>query len=123
MNKHWQDWVNVLLGAWVVVSPWGIEHVMASAATPEATSGAGMWNLYVVGAAVAVLALVALYMFNAWEEWVNVALGVWLFVSPWLMGFSASAALTWNAVIAGILVAVFAGWALYDDQQPKQVTR
>jgi hypothetical protein len=82
-----------------------------------------MWHLYIVGAAITVLALVALYAFNAWEEWVNGALGLWLLVSPWLMGFSASAVLTWNAVIAGILVAVFAGWALYEEQQPKQVTR
>jgi hypothetical protein len=123
MKKHWQDWMNLLLGAWVFISPWAVQHVMASAATPGGAGGAGMWNLSIVGAAIAVLALVALYVFNAWEEWVNGALGLWLLVSPWLMGFSASAALTWNAVIAGILVAVFASWALYEEQQPKQVTR
>lgn len=122
-KQHWQDWANAFLGAWIFVSPWAIQHIMASTATPEGATVTVMWNLYVVGAAVAILALVALYAFNAWEEWVNVALGLWLFVSPWLLGFSTSAALTWNAVIAGLLVVAFAGWVLYEGQQPNRVTR
>lgn len=117
MKKYWQNWVNVFLGVWVFVSPWFMQQIMA----PEGARGAGTWNLYVVGVAIAVLSLVALYAFNAWEEWLNVALGVWLLVSPWLMGYSASTALRWNAVVAGVLVVVFAAWALYEEQRPKQV--
>ena len=65
-----------------------------------------------MGVAVAVFALAAMFVFQVWEEWVNVGLGVWLLVSPWILGFSSAYALMWNAVILGALIAVIAGWAL-----------
>lgn len=120
-GQHWQDWINAVLGLWVIVSPWTLVHVMASPTDPGGVTEAAMWNQYVVGGAVAVLAVVALLAFKAWEEWTNVVLGPWLLVSPWLLGFGASAALTWNAEILGALVVVFAGWALYEEQGPTQL--
>jgi hypothetical protein len=114
MNKRWQDWINGLLGLWIIVSPWALEHTM-----PSDTGGLAMWNLWTVGVAVLVIAAIALFAFQAWEEWTNAILGVWLLVSPWLLGFSTSTALVWNAVIIGTLVAVFAGWALYEAQGPE----
>lgn len=114
-TQHWQDWVNAVLGLWVFISPW----------IPQ-FGGAGdlaTWNFWIVGFAVAFLAAGALSAFQRWEEWTNIVLGVWLLASPWLLGFSTSAALTWNAVIIGGLVAVFAGWALYEEQGPRQVAR
>jgi hypothetical protein len=82
-----------------------------------------MWNHYVIGIAVAVLAAIALFAFAAWEEWINLALGAWLLVSPWLLGFSTSAALMWNAVIIGVLIALFAGWALAEAQGGQELGR
>src|SRR5437763_289475 len=67
-------------------------------------------------AMLAVAALIALFKVMAWEEWVNVALGVWLAVSPWLLGFNGVIPAMWNAVIGGILVAVLALWALGTDK-------
>lgn len=43
-----------------------------------------------------------------WEEWVNVVLGVWLILSPWILGFSGMTGAMWNAVIVGLLVGVLA---------------
>lgn len=43
-----------------------------------------------------------------WEEWVNVVLGVWLILSPWILGFSGMTNAMWNAVIVGLLVGVLA---------------
>ncbi|WP_420107554.1 SPW repeat domain-containing protein [Mesorhizobium qingshengii] len=40
------------------------------------------WNQHIVGVAVVILAAVALFAFKSWEEWLNVALGAWLLVSP-----------------------------------------
>jgi hypothetical protein len=122
-KQHWQDWVNLVLGLWVIVSPWTIAHLMASAENPAGVTDAAMWDHYVIGIAVAILAAVALFAFAAWEEWTNVALGAWLLISPWLLGFSASAALAWNAVIIGVLVMGFAVWTLGEEQGPKQVAK
>jgi|SRR3990167_570720 len=117
MNKsHWQDWVNVLLGLWIFGSPWLLEHTMVT----EVSGGGllGMWNAWVVGLAVVLIAGIATSAYSAWAEWTNVALGAWLLVSPWALGFSQSAVLMWNAVIFGALVLGFAGWAL--AEKPKQ---
>src|SRR5438477_12073947 len=101
--KHWQDPLNLILGVWMMASPWALryqDHMHAPS------------NAVILGAVVAVAALIALFKVMAWEEWVNVALGVWLAVSPWLLGFNGVIPAMWNAVIGGILVAVLALWAL-----------
>jgi hypothetical protein len=37
-----------------------------------------------------------------WEDWLGVALGLWLVVSPWMLGYAdASAAATMNALFLG----------------------
>ena len=113
MKKHWQDWGNLALGLWVIASPWVLQHAMVTGApAANAATNSTMWNLYIVGAAIAALAGAAIFIFQAWEEWTNVALGAWLFVSPWALGFSASALLMWNAIIVGALVVFLAGWML-----------
>jgi hypothetical protein len=113
MRKHWQDWGNLVLGLWVFASPWVLQHTMAAGAeTAGAVTGSAMWNLYIVGIAIAALATAALFAFQAWEEWLNLALGAWLFASPWVLGFSTSVLLMWNAVIVGALVVLLAGWAI-----------
>jgi len=119
MNKQkWQDWVNFALGLWVIVSPWTIAHVI-----PVDLMDAAMWNHYIIGLAVAIIAVVAAYAWSAWEEWTNVVLGGWLLISPWVLGFSAATGLMWNAVITGVLIVVFAGWVLAEEQGPKQLAK
>jgi ABC-type nickel/cobalt efflux system permease component RcnA len=46
----------------------------------------------------------------------NMALGIWLFISPWVLGFHASEALRWNSVIAGVLIAALAAWVLVQER-------
>jgi len=122
MNK-WQDWVNFALGLWVIVSPWLIEHVMASPSAPGGATEAAMWIHYVIGLAVVIIAVVALFMWRAWEEWANIILGACLLVSPWALGYGASTGLMWNAFITGALIVLFAGWTLVEEQGPKQVSK
>ena len=59
-----------------------------------------------------------------WRDWVMLALAVWLFASPWLLGFAGVApaagaaagagftAAAWNARAVGIVVAALAIWAI-----------
>ncbi len=112
MNKR-QDWANFVLGLWVIVSPWIIEHIMAPGGVVTETA---MWNHYVIGTVVVILAVAAIYAFNAWMEWINIVLGGWLAVSPWGLGYSESLGLMWNAVITGLLIIALAGWALAEEQ-------
>ena len=115
MTRYWQDWVNYFLGLWVFGSPWFIEHMMISMEPGGGTRG--MLNLWVVGLAVVVLTTLAINgIMTAWDQRAIFALGAWLLLSPWIIGFSATAPLMWNSVIFGGLIFVFAGWRLVDDR-------
>ncbi len=97
--KRWQDWVNLILGIWLVVSPWVLSFSSQNVAT---------WNAVIVGVVFAVLSLLAIAEAKPWEEWSELVAAVWLLVSPWVLGYSGLAAAMWNAVIVAVIVGVLA---------------
>ena len=103
LTAQWKDAVNLVLGLWLIVSPWALGFVPDRMPT---------WNAWAVGVVIAVAALGALVAFNKWEEWVEVALGAWLIVSPYLLGFAAQMNATWNQAIVGIIVGGLAIWSV-----------
>jgi|SRR6516162_1535792 hypothetical protein len=110
MTRYWQDWINYFLGLWVFGSPWFIEHAMHTGEQGAGTRG--MLNLWVVGPAVIVLTTLTIngLLARVWGELAVLVLGAWLLLSPWIIGFTATAPLMWNSVICGALLFVFAGW-------------
>lgn len=105
--KHWQDPISLIAGLWLAASPW----LLAFHAETWPMS-----NAVIVGLAIALIALYALYEVFAWQEWANLLLGVWLIVSPWVLGFSAMQPVMLNTVIVGALVAAMAFWTLATDR-------
>ena len=105
--KHWQDVVNALLGVWVVLSPWALGF--QGTTTPTA-------NAVVVGVALIAAALGAMLVPRAWEEWTECALGVWLVISPWVLGFGTQRDPMLAAVFSGVVIAVLALWTLWTDK-------
>lgn len=93
--KRWQDWMILVLGAWLFFSPFVLDYTQTAAAS----------NSYVIGLGLVLFAILALIDSRLWEEWANFALGAWLIISPFALGFSDMAAATWNHVIVGLLVA------------------
>lgn len=106
-GKRWQDWVALVLGLWLLASPWLLGYSALQAAS---------WNAVILGVGIAVFAAAALAKPAAWEEWINLAMGAWLVISPWVLGFSDAAVATWNQVIVGLLVGVDAAWAMTRSQ-------
>ena len=105
--KHWQDPVNAVLGACLVLSPW------AAGFSGEVVATA---NAVVIGLALIAAALGAMLVPRAWEEWTEVGLGLWLIVSPWALGFSTRADAMRAAVVAGVVIAALALWTLATDK-------
>jgi hypothetical protein len=70
-------------------------------------------NAVAVGALLIILEAVTLSAFRLWEEWLNVALGAWLVLSPWALGITVSAAQA-NFVGVGLLVLVAALHEIWD---------
>jgi SPW repeat len=102
LSEQWQDGANLVLGLWLLVSPW----LFGYAAAPTVA-----WNAYVVGVIIAVAAAAALIAFQKWEEWLNAVLGAWLIVSPWVLGYTATTAAMWNHIVVGALVLILAIWS------------
>jgi len=90
------DALSVVLGVCLALTPW----VLGFAGEPAAA-----WNAWLVGAAIAVVAVGAFLAFRPWEGWVKFALGVWAIVAPWLLGFSHVDSAIYAHVIVGVMVA------------------
>ena len=113
LSRQWRDGVNVVLGLWLIASPWVLGYAAMTAPA---------WNAYVVGVIIAVAALAALFAFHVWEEWVSVAFGTWLVISPWLLGFAGFSTALWNQIVVGVIVAALALWSAMTRQgQPARV--
>lgn len=91
------DGVNLVLGAWLFLSPWIFGFTSETAAS---------WNAWLSGIVIAGLAIAALAAFAEWEEWISL-------VSPWLVGFSANATAAWVHFVVGVIVAVVAAIRLW----------
>ena len=104
--KQWEDWTSWALGLWLLLSPWALFFDNE----PRA-----LHNALAVGALIIIAEIVELSIFRDWEEWINVVLGAWLAVSPWVLGI-ASAAARWNFLIVGTLVVVLALYEIREMQ-------
>ena len=47
-----------------------------------------------------------------WQDSANFILGLWLIISPWVLGYASSMVPTWNALIVGVIIAVAAASTL-----------
>jgi ABC-type branched-subunit amino acid transport system permease subunit len=104
------DVYKLLIGAFLSVAPWLFAFGYARARVDAMLSG-----LLVVAVSFA-----ALYAFADWKEWTALAIGLWVLISPWVLGFPAAAAVK-VYVFAGLLIVYLAGLELwlvhYDSHQ------
>jgi len=49
-------------------------------------------------------------------NWIQLVLGLWIFVSPWILGFSDIATALWSNIIAGGLVVILALWGIFESK-------
>ena len=106
--KRWQDQVILLLGLWLIVSPWAFSY-------PEGSPQ--MLNALVSGLVIAVLAAFDLYKTYFWAVVVNLLVGVWVAVSPWVLRLADQRVVMWNELIVGIAVVILALWELRTDPE------
>jgi hypothetical protein len=97
-----QDWINLVLAALLIVSPWALGYVNSVDAARTA------WASGIVIGFVAFGALLA-----SWEEWTNLILGVWLIFAPWIVGFAGVVTAMHMHVAVGALLALFSAWELW----------
>jgi hypothetical protein len=101
------SWLVALAGLWELIAAFTLGY---------SSSTAALWNAIIVGIALVVLgAWAAISNEQATDrslDWVNVVLGVWLIIAPFILGYRSIAAAMANDVIVGVIVAALAGWAV-----------
>ena len=96
------DVYNLLIAIFLFVSPWLFAYANKAAQVDLLASG------ILVGLASAI----AIATLSDWEEWLNLSLGVWLMLAPWVLGFSHARAMHMSVAVGGI-VAYLAGLRLW----------
>ena len=106
MRQRRQEYVldiyKLVLGGFVAISPWLFAFRHEGARVDSVASG-----LLVV-----TISIAALIAFADWEEWVVLALGLWLIASPWALHFPAAAAMKIH-IGAGLLLVYLTGLELW----------
>jgi hypothetical protein len=88
---------QLLLAAFLFASPWLFAFAHGTARVDDWLS-AGL---------VVIVSFTGLVVFREWEEWINLALGVWISISPWVLGFPHTVAMRVNLAV-GIVIAYLA---------------
>jgi SPW repeat len=102
--RHWQDVASLLVGVWLVLSPFAVGF-----------AGADAWITIALGIFVVLAAVEGLALPSYLEEWTEILFGLALMAAPWTIGY-ASASATASSALSGILVILFAIWELMTDR-------
>lgn len=94
--------IDVALGLWLFVSPW----VFGAYARPPA------WNSWIVGGAIAIFAAIQLSNPMGLRVWsvLNIVLGAWAFVSPWVYRYTAETDRFVNSLCVGVVVVLLSAY-------------
>jgi hypothetical protein len=116
-SKQWQDLLNMLLAIWLFFSPWVLQfghHAMAAQPTADNLAvQAASGNAWVLGVIVFLVSVSALCGLELWQEWMNLILGAWIFIAPWVLGFSPGLYdASWLHRIVGALIFVISASSL-----------
>ena len=109
-EKNVQDWINLVCGALLFISPWVLGF--RSDSMPART-------VWVGGVIIFVMGLVALMQFAEWEEWIALIVGALVIIAPWVLGFAAVHAAMWTCVVLGAIVvlsSISEIWAVHHSE-------
>jgi 4-amino-4-deoxy-L-arabinose transferase-like glycosyltransferase len=107
-TKRWQDQLMVLIGVWLLISPWVFGYPGDTAPAMNAT---------ITGAIIALLAAADLVKTYVWSVLLNIVLGAWVAISPLLVDTVQDTSMTWSFVIAGLATMVLGLWELRSDPE------
>lgn len=88
----WARWLNVIMGFWLVSTPFVLDYRLQEA----------QLNDLCVGLGVILFALVAIAIPKM--RYANTVLGAWLIVSPFALGFGGYRTATLNDIIVGVII-------------------
>jgi hypothetical protein len=84
-------------------------------------------DLWTGGALIAIISIATFVVYSSWEEWLNFLVGIWLIISPWILGFAHTRAMHYSISIGGTVafIAALEIWLIYDvaNKMPSVLSR
>ena len=105
------DIYNLVSALFLFVTPWLFAYANEKARIDSWASGA----------LIAIISLATFVAFSNWEEWLNLLSGMWLVISPWILGFTHTRAMHFSIGI-GVVVSFMAAleiWLVFDAANEK----
>jgi SPW repeat-containing protein len=95
------DFIKLALAVFLILTPWVFGYTSANVA-----SG----NAWISGVVIGLASIAAIINLAVWEEWVSLVTGLWVAISPWLLGYQATvtSAMRANAAIGIAIVLLVA---------------
>jgi hypothetical protein len=122
-HRTWEDWLGMLLGVLIVLSPWF--PMQSDREMVDAERSFIILNAFTVGILVFGLAQLEYVALQRWEEVAEIMLGVWLIASPYIFGYSDDGLLRfWHSSLGGLVVLLatlqlWQDWELSDQDLAK----
>ena len=105
--------ISILLGIWLILAPFVLAYTGVQVAT---------WNDIILGVLICAMALIRTFgAGQAGAGWINVLLGIWLVIAPFILNYGENPAPTWNDIILGILIIIFAWSGAANPRPPARV--
>jgi len=98
--------INLLLGMLLFFAPWMFDFVSTLASE----------NAWLSGALISLLATAAITAFDAREQRLNLLVGLWVAVSPWLLGFHAEMHIYFIVGLLLVALVLFELWLSVDAE-------
>ena len=54
-------------------------------------------------------------------KWIALILGVWIMVSPWLLGFSSITVMMWSDLLVGLVLVLMNVWLIFGPKEKNKV--
>ncbi len=96
----WAQWINALIGVWLIISPWTLGYSQDSGA---------LWFSIIVGAILLIVSIWAAVQseikgWASWQSWIALLMGVLAIIESFSFKFSTGT--MWTDIILGVVVII-----------------
>jgi hypothetical protein len=110
-HRTWEDWCGMLIGALIIASPWFPIQDEAAITGHQII----ILNAIAIGLVVFSLAQLEYVALQRWEEVTTILVGLWLVVSPYVLGYSGEGFLRLYHTSLGVIVVLLGALQLWQD--------
>ncbi len=106
------NWIIFIVGILTIIAPFVLGFTAMTA---------GLWSNIIVGILLVVFSLLAVGVDNLRSDqvfdWINVVLGLWLLVSPFVLSLTANTSALWANVVLGAVAIIFGIWTAVTENR------